>query len=144
MHVQCHVCALIVYVYLCRVNHSKNAIVKPQGPTPQEERREVEEAMKRIKEANQAIAKAMDTEPVPPSVGKYIHKTLLECETSDVVMNFFFSLCVIQIKVRVTDETRRNDRGLTPTLDRAPDLGKVSIHVHVHCMYMYSMYSVTD
>ena len=42
-----------------RVNHSKNAIVKPQGPTPQEEKREVEEAMKRIKEASQAIAKAL-------------------------------------------------------------------------------------
>ena len=45
----------------CRVNHSKNAIVKPQGPTPQEERREVEEAMKRIKEANKALATAVDT-----------------------------------------------------------------------------------
>ena len=51
----------VCYVY--RVNHSKNAIVKPQGPTPQEERKEVEEAMKRIKEANQAIAKALDVDP---------------------------------------------------------------------------------
>ena len=39
-----------------RVNHSKNAIVKPQGPTPQEVGREVEEAMKRIKEASRVIA----------------------------------------------------------------------------------------
>ena len=67
---ECHVVftqRLTVCVCVCvsvsRVNHSKNAIVKPQGPTPQEERREVEEAMKRIQEANQAIAKAMDTEP---------------------------------------------------------------------------------
>ena len=45
----------------CRVNHSKNAIVKPQGPTPQEEKREVEEAMKRIEAANKALAKAIDT-----------------------------------------------------------------------------------
>ena len=45
-----------------RVNHSKNAIVKPQGPTPQEEKREVEEAMKKIKEASQAIAKALSVD----------------------------------------------------------------------------------
>ena len=43
------------------MNHSKNAIVKPQGPTPQEEKREVEEAMKRIEAANKALAKAIDT-----------------------------------------------------------------------------------
>ena len=45
------------------MNHSKNAIVKPQGPTPQEERREVEEAMKRIKEANRALANTVETTP---------------------------------------------------------------------------------
>ena len=38
------------------MNHSKNAIVKPQGVTPQEEKREVEEAMKRIKEANKVLS----------------------------------------------------------------------------------------
>lgn len=34
-----------------RVNHSKNAIVKPQGPSAQETKRDVDEAMKRVKEA---------------------------------------------------------------------------------------------
>ena len=38
-----------------RVNHSKNAIVKPQGPTAQETKRDVDEAMKRVKEAMMAI-----------------------------------------------------------------------------------------
>ena len=67
------ICVLVrecVCVSPHRVNHSKNAIVKPQGPTPQEERREVEEAMKRIKEANKAIAKAIDVE-TPPVEGEY-------------------------------------------------------------------------
>ena len=61
-----HVC---IYVHVCeislvslitphttplpphRVNHSKNAIVKPQGPSAQETKRDVDEAMKRVKEA---------------------------------------------------------------------------------------------
>lgn len=43
-----------------RVNHSKNAIVKPQGPTAQEQKREVEEAMKRVREVQQAIANAIE------------------------------------------------------------------------------------
>ena len=63
-------CSFINQCVDYRVNHSKNAIVKPQGPTPQEEKREVEEAMKRIKEANKAIAKAMVVEPTPPPVGE--------------------------------------------------------------------------
>ena len=65
MHVIYFVQCTAQRVCLCRVNHSKNAIVKPQGPTPQEEKREVEEAMKRIKEANKAIAKVIET-PTPP------------------------------------------------------------------------------
>ena len=69
---------MCVCVSLHRVNHSKNAIVKPQGPTPQEEKREVEEAMKRIKEANKAIAKALDVEP--PPVGECgMYSTLCVC-----------------------------------------------------------------
>ena len=70
---------LCVCVSLHRVNHSKNAIVKPQGPTPQEERREVEEAMKRIKEANKVIAQAMDTEPPPPVGECRMYCTCMSC-----------------------------------------------------------------
>ena len=40
---------------LHRVNHSKNAIVKPQGPTAQETKRDVDEAMKKVKETMMAI-----------------------------------------------------------------------------------------
>ena len=43
-----------------RVNHSKNAIVKPQGPTAQEQKKEVEEAMRRVREATMAIAEVID------------------------------------------------------------------------------------
>ena len=47
-------------IHLYRVNHSKNAIVKPQGPTPSEAKREVEEAMKKVREAQMAIEGAID------------------------------------------------------------------------------------
>lgn len=42
-----------------RVNHSKNAIVKPQGKTPEMAQREVDEAMKKVREATMAIANAV-------------------------------------------------------------------------------------
>ncbi len=42
-----------------RVNHSKNAIVKPQGPTPSEAKREVEEAMRKVREAQMLIQEAI-------------------------------------------------------------------------------------
>ncbi len=45
---------------LCRVNHSKNAIVKPQGPSAQETQREVEEAMRKVKEAMAAITAVIE------------------------------------------------------------------------------------
>lgn len=72
-------CTVYLFTSLYRVNHSKNAIVKPQGPTPQEERREIEEAMKRIKEANQAIAKAMDTDPPPPGEYSVYYEEVGQC-----------------------------------------------------------------
>ena len=37
------------------MNHSKNAIVKPQGKTPEMAQKEVDEAMKKVREATQAI-----------------------------------------------------------------------------------------
>lgn len=45
----------LTHTHTCRVNHSKNAIVKPQGPTAQEAKRDVDEAMKKVKEAMMAI-----------------------------------------------------------------------------------------
>ena len=52
----------LAYTHTCthRVNHSKNAIVKPQGPTAQEQKKEVEEAMRRVREATMAIAEVID------------------------------------------------------------------------------------
>ena len=44
----------------CRVNHSKNAIVKPQAKAPEAEKREAEQAMKRVKEASQLIKTVLD------------------------------------------------------------------------------------
>ena len=43
-----------------RVNHSKNAIVKPQGKTPEMAQKEVDEAMKKVREATMAIATVID------------------------------------------------------------------------------------
>lgn len=43
-----------------RVNHSKNAIVKPQGKTAEVAQKEVEEAMRKAREAQQAIAKTLE------------------------------------------------------------------------------------
>ena len=45
---------------LFRVNHSKNAIVKPQAPSQQETQREVEEAMRKVKEATMAISASLE------------------------------------------------------------------------------------
>ena len=50
------VCEWLLFV---RVNHSKNAIVKPQGKTPEMAQREVDEAMKKVREATMAIANAV-------------------------------------------------------------------------------------
>ena len=44
----------------CRVNHSKNAIVKPQAKAPEAEKREAEQAMKKVKEASQLIQTVLD------------------------------------------------------------------------------------
>ena len=43
-----------------RVNHSKNAIVKPQAKSATAEKREVEQAMKKVKEASQLIETVID------------------------------------------------------------------------------------
>ena len=45
---------------LHRVNHSKNAIVKPQAPSQQETQREVDEAMRKVKEATMAISASLE------------------------------------------------------------------------------------
>ena len=48
-----------------RVNHSKNAIVKPQAKHPDTAQREMEEAMKKVMEAQQLIDTAIE-----PAEGK--------------------------------------------------------------------------
>ena len=48
---------------LCRVNHSKNAIVKPQAKHPDAAQRELDETMKKVMEAQQLI----DTAIEPPA-----------------------------------------------------------------------------
>ena len=43
-----------------RVNHSNNAIVKPQEPSKQEAQREVDAAMRKVKEATMAISASLE------------------------------------------------------------------------------------
>jgi arginine/serine-rich splicing factor 12 len=50
------------------VNHSKNAIVKPQGPSPSETKREVEEALRKVREANLALLEQKMPPTAPEAV----------------------------------------------------------------------------
>ena len=43
-----------------RVNHSKNAIVKPQGKAPDLAQREVDEAMRKVRQASHSITNAIE------------------------------------------------------------------------------------
>ncbi|XP_078658099.1 uncharacterized protein LOC144903619 isoform X8 [Branchiostoma floridae x Branchiostoma belcheri] len=45
-----------------KINHSNNAIVKPQTQTPEAQRREIEEAMKRVRDAEALITAAIEPE----------------------------------------------------------------------------------
>lgn len=47
-------------MFLFRVNHSTVAIVKPQTKSNEAAQREIEEAMRRVKEAQNFIASAID------------------------------------------------------------------------------------
>ena len=51
------------------MNHSKNAIVKPQGPSPSETKREVEEALRKVREANMALLEQKVAPVAPETVG---------------------------------------------------------------------------
>ena len=51
---------IIISHFICRVNHSKNAIVKPQGKTPEMAQREVDEAMRKVRQATHAISTAIE------------------------------------------------------------------------------------
>ena len=55
----------LLHTHTHRVNHSKNAIVKPQGPSPSETKREVEEALRKVREANLALLEQKVVVPVP-------------------------------------------------------------------------------
>ena len=52
--------SLILSFTFHRVNHSKNAIVKPQAKHPDTAQREMEEAMKKVMEAQQLIDTAIE------------------------------------------------------------------------------------
>lgn len=55
--------AIVYYIilpFIYRVNHSKNAIVKPQGKTPEMAQREVDEAMRKVRQATHAISTAIE------------------------------------------------------------------------------------
>ncbi|XP_069819098.1 splicing regulatory glutamine/lysine-rich protein 1 isoform X1 [Dendropsophus ebraccatus] len=54
-----------------KINHSNNAIVKPPELTPQAAAKELEEVMKRVREAQSLISEAIE-----PETGKPIEKTL--------------------------------------------------------------------
>ena len=45
---------------IIRVNHSKNAIVKPQGKAPQVAQREVDAAMRKVRQAGDAITNVIE------------------------------------------------------------------------------------
>ncbi|XP_073536321.1 splicing regulatory glutamine/lysine-rich protein 1 [Phyllobates terribilis] len=49
-----------------KINHSNNAIVKPPELTPQAAAKELEEVMKRVREAQSLISEAIEPEPVLP------------------------------------------------------------------------------
>ena len=44
----------------CRVNHSKNAIVKPASKSSDKDRKDVDKAMRRVKEASSIIEDEID------------------------------------------------------------------------------------
>ncbi|XP_018424886.1 PREDICTED: splicing regulatory glutamine/lysine-rich protein 1 isoform X3 [Nanorana parkeri] len=49
-----------------KINHSNNAIVKPPELTPQAAAKELEEVMKRVREAQSLISEAIEPDPVKP------------------------------------------------------------------------------
>ena len=54
----CAICHNLLLQY--RVNHSKNAIVKPQAKHPDAAQRELDETMKKVMEAQQLIDTAIE------------------------------------------------------------------------------------
>ena len=48
------------YFSTLRVNHSKNAIVKPQGKAPDVAQREVDEAMRKVRQASHSITNVIE------------------------------------------------------------------------------------
>ncbi|XP_078658093.1 uncharacterized protein LOC144903619 isoform X3 [Branchiostoma floridae x Branchiostoma belcheri] len=60
-----------------KINHSNNAIVKPQTQTPEAQRREIEEAMKRVRDAEALITAAIEP-------GTMTAATLLQIPTIEV------------------------------------------------------------
>ena len=50
-----------------RINHSNNAIVKPPELTPQAAAKELEDVMKRVREAQSTIAAAIEPGAVTPN-----------------------------------------------------------------------------
>ena len=66
-----YVYGLHVYISYYRVNHSKNAIVKPQAKHPDTAQREMEQAMRKVMEAQQLI----DTAIEPPGINLNIRES---------------------------------------------------------------------
>eukprot|EP00058_Branchiostoma_floridae_P020488 XP_002605978.1 hypothetical protein BRAFLDRAFT_126567 [Branchiostoma floridae] len=63
-----------------KINHSNNAIVKPQTQTPEAQRREIEEAMKRVRDAEALITAAIEPgAPKPLSSYCILHFSLILC-----------------------------------------------------------------
>jgi hypothetical protein len=71
------------------VNHSNNAIVKPQAKSQEAAQREIEEAMKKVKEAQSLITAAID-----PGQGRiyaihiYTEYKLITCHGNSCVMTW--------------------------------------------------------
>lgn len=55
-------------LFAVRINHSNNAIVKPPELTPQAAAKELEDVMKRVREAQSTIAAAIEPGNVTPSL----------------------------------------------------------------------------
>ena len=49
-----------LYFSALNVNHSKNAIVKPQGKAPDVAQREVDEAMRKVRQASHSITNVIE------------------------------------------------------------------------------------
>lgn len=110
-----------------RINHSNNAIVKPPELTPQAAAKELEDVMKRVREAQSSIAAAIDP---GPSYSQFSH---IESECF-IVACPLSSSSVLRTK-RVSRRTQPTSKSAHPAdpgnqEGRIPDLALIHVLTH--------------